>query len=124
MGIGKTSVQTLAFIQSLRERQPGAPAVLIVMPRSIIYNWQREAARFTPNLRLLTQIDQGRSKDAATFNQYDVVLTTYGTMLRDIELLVGYRFQYIILDESQAVKNPSAKNCRAQVACKASGVCR
>ena len=112
MGVGKT-IQTLAFIQSLRERQPGAPAVLIVMPRSIIYNWEREAARFTPNLRLLTQIDQGRNKDTATFNQYDVVLTTYGTMLRDIELLVGYRFQYIILDESQAVKNPSAETARA-----------
>jgi non-specific serine/threonine protein kinase len=112
MGVGKT-IQTLAFIQSLRERQPGAPAVLIVMPRSIIYNWEREAARFTPNLRLLTQIDQGRSKDAATFNQYDVVLTTYGTMLRDIELLVGYRFQYVILDESQAVKNPAAETARA-----------
>lgn len=112
MGVGKT-IQTLAFIQSLRERAPQANAVLIVMPRSIVYNWQREAARFTPNLRLLTHIDQGRSKDTATFAQYDVVLTTYGTMLRDIEMLAGYRFQYIILDESQAVKNPSAETARA-----------
>lgn len=112
MGVGKT-IQTLAFIQSLRERVPHANAILIVMPRSIVYNWQREASRFTPNLRVLTHIDQGRNKDIATFAQYDVILTTYGTMLRDIELLVNYRFQYIILDESQAVKNPSAETARA-----------
>ncbi|MFN5935072.1 MAG: SNF2-related protein, partial [Roseiflexaceae bacterium] len=112
MGVGKT-IQTLAFIQSMRERAPQANAILIVMPRSIVYNWQREASRFTPNLRLLTHIDQGRSKDTATFAQYDVILTTYGTMLRDIDMLTSYRFQYVILDESQAVKNPSAETARA-----------
>jgi non-specific serine/threonine protein kinase len=112
MGVGKT-IQTLAFIQSLRERAPGAPAVLIVLPRSLVYNWMREAAQFTPGLRLLTHIDQGRSKSTSVFDGYDVVLTTYGTMLRDIDLLATYRFQYLILDESQAIKNPAAETARA-----------
>lgn len=112
MGVGKT-IQTLAFVQSMRERNPHAPAMLIVMPRSLIYNWQREAQRFTPQLTLLTHIDQGRSKSNKIFDKYDVVLTTYGTMLRDVDMLSQYRFQYIILDESQAIKNPSAETARA-----------
>jgi non-specific serine/threonine protein kinase len=64
-------------------------------------------------LTLLTHIDQGRSKSNKIFDKYDVVLTTYGTMLRDIDMLSQYRFQYIILDESQAIKNPSAETARA-----------
>ncbi len=112
MGVGKT-IQTLAFIQSLRERNPGAKAILIVLPRSLVYNWLREASTFTPGLTLLTHIDQGRAKDATPFDAYDVVLTTYGTMLRDIEFLSAYRFQYLILDESQAIKNPTAETARA-----------
>ena len=112
MGVGKT-IQTLAFILSLRERTPGARAILIVLPRSLVYNWLREAATFAPSLTLLTHIDQGRAKDATPFDSYDVVLTTYGTMLRDIEFLAGYRFQYVILDESQAIKNPAAETARA-----------
>ncbi len=112
MGVGKT-IQTLAFVQSIRERQPHANAVLIVMPRSLIYNWQREAAQFTPNLRVLTHVDQGRNKTVQPFADVDVVLTTYGTMLRDIEMLITYRFQYVILDESQSIKNPNAETSRA-----------
>jgi non-specific serine/threonine protein kinase len=112
MGVGKT-IQTLAFILSLRERTPGARAILIVLPRSLVYNWLREAATFAPSLTLLTHIDQGRAKDPTPFDSYDVVLTTYGTMLRDIEFLAGYRFQYVILDESQAIKNPAAETARA-----------
>ena len=54
-----------------------------------------------------------RSKDTAAFNEYDVVLTTYGTMLRDIEILRGYKFHHVILDKSQAIKNPLAKSAKA-----------
>jgi SNF2 family DNA or RNA helicase len=52
-------------------------------------------------------------KDTAIFNEYDVVLTTYGTMLRDVEILRGYKFDHVILDESQAIKNPLAKSAKA-----------
>jgi non-specific serine/threonine protein kinase len=112
MGIGKT-VSTLAFLQSLKERTPDAPASLIVMPRSLLFNWAREAAQFTPGLRVYTHADQGRITEPAEFSRHDLVLTTYGVMLRDLELLRSYTFQYAILDESQAIKNPLAETSRA-----------
>jgi non-specific serine/threonine protein kinase len=114
MGLGKT-VQVLAFLQSLKENEGPEAASLVVVPRSLLVNWQREAAKFTPDLRLLEYHGQLREKDHALFNQYDLVLTTYGIVIKDIELLRSYRFHYTILDESQAIKNPlsqSAKACR------------
>jgi non-specific serine/threonine protein kinase len=112
MGTGKT-VSTLAFLQSLKECTPDGPASLIVMPRSLLFNWAREAAQFTPGLRVYTHADQGRITEAADFSKHDLVLTTYGVMLRDIELLRSYTFGYAVLDESQAIKNPLAETSRA-----------
>lgn len=112
MGLGKT-VQALAFLQSLKERGELPPPALLVVPKSLLVNWQREAARFTPDLRVLEFMGVGRKKDYSQFDQADLVLTTYGTMLRDIEFLRGYRFTYAILDESQAIKNPLAKSSKA-----------
>ncbi|WP_129630151.1 DEAD/DEAH box helicase [Candidatus Oscillochloris fontis] len=111
MGMGKTVV-TLAFLQSLRERQPDRPANLIVMPRSLLFNWEREANQFAPNLRVYVHAEQSRSKDPAEFAKYDLVLTTYGILLRDIELLRQYHFDCAILDESQAIKNPVGETSR------------
>ncbi|MGB9752639.1 SNF2-related protein [Roseiflexus castenholzii] len=112
MGTGKT-VCTLAFLQSLEERNPDGAASLIVMPRSLLFNWAREAATFTPDLRVYVHHDTDRSDDPALFDRYDLVLTTYNTMLRDIQLLQRYRFRYAILDESQAIKNPLAETSKA-----------
>ncbi len=107
------TIQALAFLQSLREAEPNGPASLIVMPRSLLFNWEREAQRFTPDLQVYIHADQGRVRSAEEFGTYDLVLTTYGVMLRDIELLRGYRFHYAILDESQAIKNPLSETARA-----------
>lgn len=112
MGIGKT-IQALVFLQSLRENDHAKTADLIVMPRSLLWNWAREAERFTPGLRLLVHADADRLKDTAEFDSYDLILTTYGVMLRDVEILRKYRFHYIVLDESQAVKNPLAHTSKA-----------
>lgn len=112
MGVGKT-VQALAFLLSLRESGHTKNASLIVMPRSLLFNWERESMRFTPGLRVMIHGDGQRVRDAEEFGKYDLVLTTYGIMLRDIELLRGYPFHYAVLDESQAIKNPISQTARA-----------
>ncbi len=112
MGLGKT-VQALVFLLSLKERGQLARPALLVVPKSLLVNWQREAERFTPDLRLLQFMGQTRKKEPAHFEGYDVVITTYGTMLRDIEFLREYRFSYAILDESQAIKNPLSQSSKA-----------
>jgi len=128
MGLGKT-IQVLAFLQSLKEQIKAQPvdsvtsgddsrptrsgASLIIVPRSLLVNWQREATRFTPNLRILEYFDSSRPKDPQIFDAYDVVITTYGVMLRDITLLQKYDFHYILLDESQAIKNPISQTARS-----------
>jgi non-specific serine/threonine protein kinase len=112
MGLGKT-IQVLAFMQSLRETGQSSSASLLVVPKSLLTNWQRESARFTPGLRFLEYMGNARQKDPSVFNNYDIILTTYGTMLRDIEMLRSYHFHYAILDESQSIKNPLAQSARA-----------
>jgi non-specific serine/threonine protein kinase len=124
MGLGKT-VQVLAFLQSLRRNgyensngQANSPrhvdaADLVVVPRSLLVNWEREAVRFTPELRIHQHFGMGRDKETLNFDDYDIVLTTYGTMLRDVQALRNYRFHYVILDESQAIKNPGAQTSKA-----------
>ena len=113
MGLGKT-IQVLAFLQSLKEAGAGSgSATLLVVPKSLLVNWQREADRFIPGLRMLVYIGASRNKETVDFGAYDVILTTYGTMLRDIEHLRAYRFHYAILDESQAIKNPLAQSAKA-----------
>ncbi len=112
MGIGKT-IQTLVFLLSLRESGHAKSANLIVMPRSLLTNWGREAEKFTPGMKTLVYADLDRPKDVSEFDGYDLVLTTYGIMRRDLAALQHYRFHYIVLDESQSVKNPLAQTARS-----------
>ncbi len=112
MGTGKT-IATLAFLQSLKERGLAKKASLLVVPRSLVFNWEREATRFTPRLRLLNHATPERTEDISEFDDYDLVLTTYGLLRRDIEALMHYEFNYLILDEAQAIKNPLAETAKA-----------
>ncbi|PWK29050.1 helicase-like protein [Arcicella aurantiaca] len=106
MGLGKT-VQTLTLLQSQKEQGIQLPSLLI-MPTSLIYNWEKEAQKFTPNLRILTYTGTYRDKNIEQFDNYDVILTSYGIVRIDIDLIKNHRFNYVILDESQAIKNPSS----------------
>ncbi|MDZ4830839.1 MAG: SNF2-related protein [Phycisphaerae bacterium] len=86
---------------------------LIVVPRSIVRNWQDEAARFAPKLRVVDLTRSNRSLTDATFKSCDVAIMTYGTLLRDIERLAKRRFDYVILDEAQAIKNATSRTAKA-----------
>ena len=110
MGLGKT-VQTLTMLQA--EKDSGSGASLLIMPTSLIYNWEMEAGKFTPELRILNYTGTLRNKDINRFENYDLVLTSYGITRLDVELLQKFYFNYIILDESQVIKNPTSNIAKA-----------
>ena len=112
MGLGKT-IQTLALLQKHKEdtEEGGSKSTsLIIMPTSLIYNWLNEAKKFTPKLKLMVHTGTMRYKSPEVFGNYDVIVTTYGISRIDIDLLKSFFFDYIILDESQNIKNPSSKS--------------
>jgi len=111
MGLGKT-LQTLALLIKEKERKVKEPS-LVVMPTSLIYNWLSEARKFTPDLNILIQTGSKRTKNPANFTLYDVIFTTYGLVRQDLKILKDFPFNYVILDESQMIKNPSSKTSKA-----------
>lgn len=111
MGLGKT-LQTISFLQFLKEKYPGSTQ-LVVCPTSLIFNWENEIQKFCPSLRFYTHYGLQREFSETHFEEYDVVLTTYGVVRNDLEELSGFLWQYIILDESQAIKNPDARVTKA-----------
>ncbi|MEM1135060.1 MAG: DEAD/DEAH box helicase [Bacteroidota bacterium] len=106
MGLGKT-VQTLALLQKIKENEKSG-ATLLIMPTSLLYNWEMEAKKFTPKLKVFSYTGTNRNKNIANFDRYDLVLTSYGIIRVDVDILEKYFFNYIILDESQVIKNPSS----------------
>ncbi|WP_277187023.1 DEAD/DEAH box helicase, partial [Caballeronia sp. BR00000012568055] len=108
MGLGKT-VQTLAHI--LVEKEAGRldrPA-LIVVPTSLVHNWQEEAQRFAPELKLLDLHGPSRHERFALIAEHDLIVTTYPLLWRDHETLAQHDYHLLILDEAQYVKNASSK---------------
>ncbi len=138
MGLGKT-LQTLAFIQNLKEKnlnriknnnksskkpqqlslfdnieskeikENEQKAGLIIMPTSLIHNWNNEIIKFTPQLNVLIYKGANRKKKVEDFNNYDIILTSFGLLRNDIEILENYKYQFFIVDESQFIKNPKSK---------------
>lgn len=106
MGLGKT-IQLLAYISRKQETQKGTH--LVVVPTSLVFNWKEEIAKFTPHLRILELHGSSRNKSTQHFEEYDVVLSTYGTLLSDIRYLKDFVFDTLVLDEGQAIKNPDSK---------------
>jgi superfamily II DNA or RNA helicase len=111
MGLGKT-LQMLTFLQQQKNKEKNYTN-LVVVPTTLIFNWQAEAEKFTPDLNLYVHRGMARRKDIQFFEEYDVILTTYGTMRSDVELLREFPFHYIILDEAQAIKNPDSLTSKA-----------
>ncbi len=111
MGLGKT-IQALSWLALKKERSAGGPT-LVVAPTSLLFNWRDEAARFTPDLSVLTYAGLDRASLAEFFSEHDLVLTTYGLLRRDIEVLRLLRWSCLILDESQAIKNPDSQTAKA-----------
>jgi superfamily II DNA or RNA helicase len=116
MGLGKT-VQVLALLAARRDpnRAPDIPPLpsLVVVPRSLVFNWLLEAARFTPTLRVLNYTGPNRSEALAQLGDADVLVTTYGILRRDIVTLKALSFDYAILDEAQAIKNADSQAAKA-----------
>ncbi|WP_256010045.1 DEAD/DEAH box helicase [Desertivirga xinjiangensis] len=106
MGLGK-SLQIIAFIL-LQRQKAGRNTNLLVVPTSLIFNWQAEIEKLAPSIRVLTFYGSSRIKDTSSFENYEVILTSYGTLLSDSAFLKSYRFNYIFLDESQNIKNPNS----------------
>ncbi len=105
MGLGKT-VQVLALLAEHYERRTQATRPsLIVVPRSLVFNWRIECKSFTPHLRLLEYTGSDRKERPERLAQVDLILTTYGTLKRDALMLRNLPFDYVILDEAQAIKN-------------------
>lgn len=117
MGLGKT-IQVLALLESRRAvRSTQGESVrrpsLVIVPRSLVFHWKREAARFAPDLAILDHSGVARRKPGDHFEDYDLVITTYGTLARDAIQFKEQRFDYCILDEAQAIKNASTLASKA-----------
>jgi SNF2 family DNA or RNA helicase len=112
MGLGKT-LQTLSLLQYIYDNRSVEPASLIVMPTSLLHNWRKEIARFTA---LTAHEFTGAPEKASVkpiFDRYNLILISYGIMRNHIDILSQYRFEYVVLDESQYIKNSDSLTFKA-----------
>jgi non-specific serine/threonine protein kinase len=111
MGLGKT-VQALSFLQLFKDQNEQMTA-LVVCPTTLMFNWENEMRKFTPKLKYRIHHGGDRIRDKSIFEKHDVVITTYGTLRSDIKFMLETQFDYVVLDESQAIKNPQSKVTKA-----------
>lgn len=111
MGLGKT-VQTLALLQTLKDENQ-LNTSLLVLPVSAIPNWEAEIGKFTPGITFYRHLGTKRDKDFNGWKNHDLVITSYATLRNDIETFREFHFDYIVLDESQNIKNLSSQVSKA-----------
>lgn len=111
MGLGKT-LEAITFLGYLKTKKKQKPH-LVIMPTSLIFNWKKEIEKFFPSLKALIYTGSKRKVLFKDFPKYDLILSTYGSLLNDIEFIKDFEFGYVILDESQAIKNPNSKRYKA-----------
>jgi non-specific serine/threonine protein kinase len=111
MGLGKT-VQTLTFLQYYKTKNQGIHA-LVICPTSLLYNWENEIRKFAPQLTYLIHHGSSRTLKYTELSGYDIIISTYGTLRSDAELFAKNEVDYIVLDESQTIKNPNSKVAKA-----------
>ncbi len=128
MGLGKT-VQVLALLDSRRKlrmasgmalatgdaaaAKPKIGPSLVVVPKTLVFNWKQEAAKFAPELKVLDHTGIERIKANEHFEDFDLILTTYGTLRKDALIFKDVEFDYCILDEAQAIKNAATESAKA-----------
>lgn len=112
MGLGKT-LQVITFLAYKKQENKEQRTSLVVVPKSLLFNWSDEIEKFSPSLNYLIYHGNKRKTELKNFNKYDMIISTYGTITNDIEHIMEYHFQYAILDESQAIKNPQSKRYKA-----------
>ena len=117
MGLGKT-IQALSFIHHLKQEN-GILKALVVCPTTLMFNWQNEIKKFTPSLTYYVHHGGSRIRENLNQDHIDIIITTYGTLRSDIKQFVEVTFDYVVLDESQAIKNPSSKVAKAACVLKA-----
>ena len=108
MGLGKT-LQAIALLSKVHEEKKKKS--MVIMPKSLIYNWENEIKRFSPKLKV--GIYYGINRDFSSLKKVDIILTTYGTIRNDIENLLEQKFDLLVLDESQNIKNINSQTTKA-----------
>lgn len=111
MGLGKT-VQALTMMEAYKNKN-GELKSIVICPTTLIYNWKNEVQKFTPELSYHIHHGNTRSRKVEELSNFNIIITTYGTLRSDINLFLQILFDYVILDESQAIKNPSSKVTKA-----------
>lgn len=112
MGLGKT-IQALALIACVRQWRSADSSILVVAPAGLLENWRREALRFVPELRAFVHHREKRLSESGAFRDWDLVITSYGTLARDLNLFRCVRFSLVCVDEAQHVRNRATLHARA-----------
>lgn len=111
MGLGKT-IQALSFIYAISSKNSSAPS-LVICPAGLVENWRREAKQFIPSVSVFCHHGQNRLQTFDHFDDFNLIITSYGTLIRDIEFFHNINFNAIIADEAQHIKNRHTQNARA-----------